>query len=57
MPWFNQDFKSENLYFLNFYSVHGAGILDLSLEVMLSPLKRGTNHLYNSKGFPYMLEH
>ena len=22
IPWFYQDFKSENLYFLNLYSVH-----------------------------------
>ena len=32
-------FESENLYFLNLYSVHAARILDLSLEVMLSPPK------------------
>ena len=37
--WFYQNFKSENLFFLNQYSVHEARILDLSLEVMLSPLK------------------
>ena len=39
-------FKNENLCFLNLYSVHAAGILDLSLEIMLSPLKLGTKHLY-----------
>ena len=44
IPWFYQDFKSENLYFLNLYSVHTARILDLSLEIMLSPPKLGTKH-------------
>ena len=39
MPWFYQDLKSENLCFLNLYSVHSAKILDLSLEVILSPPK------------------
>ena len=39
IPWFYQDFKSEDLCFLNVYSVHAAKILDLSLEIMLSPLK------------------
>ena len=39
IPWFCQDFKSENLWFLNLYSVHAARILDLSLEIMLSPPK------------------
>ena len=38
-PWCHQDFKSENLLFSNLYSVHAAGALDLSLEVMLSPPK------------------
>ena len=38
IPWFYQDFKSKNLYFLNLYSVHAARILDL-LEVILGPLK------------------
>ena len=33
IPWFYQDFNSENLSFLNLYSVHAARILDLSLEV------------------------
>ena len=37
--WFYQDFKSEKLCFLNLYLVHAAKILDLSLEVMLSPAK------------------
>ena len=32
IPWFYQDFKSENLCFLNLYSVHAAGILDLPNE-------------------------
>ena len=38
-PWFYQDFKSGNMYFLNLYSVHAARTLDLSLEIMLSPPK------------------
>ena len=38
-PWFYQDFKNENLYFLNLYSVHATRVLDQSLEVILSPLK------------------
>ena len=38
IPWFYQDFKNENLCFLNLHSVHAARILDLSLE-MLSPPK------------------
>ena len=37
IPWTYQDFKSETLCFLNLYSVHAALILDLSLEIMLSP--------------------
>ena len=55
-PWFYQDFKSENLCFLNLYSFHAARILDLSLDVILSPPKRGTKHLYNSQGFSFKLE-
>ena len=51
IQWFYQDFKSENLCFLNLYSVQAARILDLPLEIMLSPPKRGTKHLYNSKDF------
>ena len=39
IPWFYQDFKNENRCFLNLYSVHAARILDLSLEIMLSPPK------------------
>ena len=31
IPWFYQDFKSENLCFLYLYSVHAVRILDLSL--------------------------
>ena len=54
IPWFYQIFKSENLYFLNLYPVHAAKILNLSLEVMLNPLKWWTKHLYNSKGFSFM---
>ena len=38
-PWFYQEIKSENLCFLKLYSVHAAKILDLSLEIMLSPQK------------------
>ena len=53
IPWFYQYFKNENLYFLNSYSVHAARILDLSLEIMLSPPKRGMKHFYNSKGFSF----
>ena len=55
-PWFYQDFKSKNLYFLNLYSVHAATILGL-LEVILGPLKWGTKNLYNSKDFSFMPEH
>ena len=56
IPWFYQDFKSKNLYFLNLYSVHAARILDL-LEVILGPLKWGRKNLYNSKDFSFMPEH
>ena len=56
IPWFYQDFKSENLSFLNLYSVHAVRILDLSLEIMLSPPKSGTKHLYNSNNFSFMPE-
>ena len=37
--WFYQGSKSENLCFLNLFSVHAARTLDLSLEIMLSPPK------------------
>ena len=36
---FYKDFKGENLCFLNLYLFHVGRILDLSLEVMLSPPK------------------
>ena len=36
---FFQVFKNENLCFLNLHSVHAARMLDLSLEIMLSPPK------------------
>ena len=36
---FEQDFKSESVCFLYLYSVQAAGILDLSLEIKLSPPK------------------
>ena len=39
IPWFYQDFKSENLCSSNLYSVHAARILNLSLEVILNPPK------------------
>ena len=39
IPGFYEVFKSENLRFLNLYSVHAARILDLSLKIMLNPLK------------------
>ena len=39
IPWFYQDFKSENLCFLNLYSVHTARMLDMSQQIMLSPPK------------------
>ena len=39
IPWFYQDFKNENLCFLNQYLVPAARILDLSLAIMLSPPK------------------
>ena len=42
--------------FLNLFSIHTARILDLSLEIMLSPPKWGTKHLYNPYGFSVMLE-
>ena len=35
-PFIYQDFKNENLYFLNLYSIHAVKILNLSLEVMFS---------------------
>ena len=54
--WFDQDFKSENLCFLNLYSVHAARILDLSLEIISSPSKWRMEHLYNCKGFFFMLQ-
>ena len=40
--------------FFDMYLVHAARILELSLEVMLSPPKRGTKHLYFTtlKAFP-----
>ena len=53
--WFYQDFNSENLWFFRYvYLVHAARVLELSLEVMLSPPKRGTKHLYFTtlKAFP-----
>ena len=43
--WFYQDFKNEITCFLNLLAVHPAKILDLSLEIMLSPLKSGTKQL------------
>ena len=46
--WFYQDFKSGNLRFLNLYSVDAARILELLLEVILSPPKWEAKHLYNS---------
>ena len=54
--WFYQDFKNENLSFLNLYSVHTATIQDLSLEIMLIPPKGRVKDLYNSKGFSFILE-
>ena len=47
IPLFYQDFKSLNLRLLNLYIVYAARTLDLSVEVMLSPSKRGTKYLYN----------
>ena len=37
--WFYQNFQSENLCFLNLFSVHSARILNLKLEIMLNPPK------------------
>ena len=54
--WFYQDFKSGNLCFLNLYSVDAARILDLTLEVVLSPLKWRMKHFYNYKSFSFMSE-
>ena len=56
IQWFYQDFESENLRFLNLYSIHAARMLDLSLEIMLSLPKRGTRHIYNAKGFFFIRE-
>ena len=56
IQWFYQDFKSENLYFSNLYSVHVARIPGLLPENMLSPPKWGTKHLYNSKDFSFVPE-
>ena len=56
ITWFYQNFKRENLCFLNLYSVHTATILKLSLEIILSLPKCGTKHLYNSKVFSFMPE-
>ena len=36
--------------------VHAAKILGLSLKIMLSSLKLGARHFYNSKSFSFMLE-
>ena len=49
IPWFYQDFKSENLCFLNLNSVHAEGILDLSPDIILS-CPKGTIH----KGRPQL---
>ena len=51
ISWFYQDFKGENLCALNLYSVQAARILGLLLEIILSPPKWGTKHIYNSKRF------
>ena len=56
IPWFTKILKVKTCVFLNLYSVHAARILDLSLEIMLSPPKWETKHFYNSKGFSFMLE-
>ena len=42
--------------FLSLHSVHAARILDLSLQIMLSPLKWGMKNLSNSKGYSFMSE-
>ena len=47
-------FYFELPWFLNLYPVHTAKMLDLSLEIMLSPTKWRTKHLYNSKSFFFM---
>ena len=39
IPWLYQDLKSENLCFLNLYSVHASRIQNLTLEIMLSAPK------------------
>ena len=57
ISWFYQDFKSENLCFLNLHSVRTAKMLDLPLEIMLSPPKGGMKDLYNSKSFSFIPEH
>ena len=56
ISWFYQHVKSGNLWFLNMYSVHGANILDLSLEIMLSPSEGKITNLYNSNGFSFIPE-
>ena len=37
IPWFYQDFKSENLCFLNMHLAYAARMLDLSLVALLTP--------------------
>ena len=56
ISWFYEDFKGENLCALNLYSVQAARILDLLLEIILSPPKWRMKHIYNSKKFFFMPE-
>ena len=42
---FTKILKMKIRVFLNLLTVHAAKILDLSLEIMLSPLKSGTKQL------------
>ena len=54
VPWLYQDFKIENLHFLNLYSVRTAKIVDHSL--ISNPPKGGMKDLYNSKDFSFFPE-
>ena len=48
---FTKILKVKICFFLNLYPFHAVKILDLSLEILLNPPKRGTEHLCSSKGF------
>ena len=54
--WFCQGLKSENLCFLNLFSVLGVRMLDLSLEIRLNPSKERRKDLHNSESFSFIQE-